>query len=905
MTDLAEKLDQSERQRLVAAIRALGDADYRDLMISLLGGIGVRVQSAKEQQGILIIYGQGEEGYLVLASRMEFSDPELIVRSLIEDAANMGRTPVFMALQQLDPGTLNLLEKEGISYADMDKFLVLLQKYGLDQQLQAKEDLKVLEDRGESCLPSMGKLESLVEEADKRKAKGDLAGAVKALGLALEIKPLYDTLWQKKASILLEMGRASEALASATRAAELRPGDAATWFVIALVQNKLGDKEKEMTAYDNVLRINPAHSPALLNKGATLYEMGRYEWALKVFNDMVQRYPQDPRAWNNRGLVLKAMGRPSEAQASFEKSSVLDRDFADPLINIALLLEDKGALAEAVDVWKDVLRLVDSRADIWAHLGSCLRELGQNEDASTALDRSLDLDPSQELVRQERAALAELMHVDSSEDTSADGLTLSEAIQQGHVEEAEEVPDEKVEEANVLPATVPEEVALQEIEEPGEMQTVPGPSLPVELKEGTTSLVVPDEPGELQNIPGPSLPVELKEGTTSLVVPDEPGELQNIPGPSLPVEVKEEAKELEVLSAPGKLQVAEGPIPPAFVPESTEVFEEVPRKRPVWPFEIDLPALPSEREDRALQEASLLLAGGEREKAVHFIDIALKELPYPELLRLKARALIVMGRNEEAADSLKEALRQAPQDVRTILDLEALFHRYGGEGSRLLKSAMDCDEARSRQALEMLEGREYSELSRLDIKGAPVTVRHAKALALMRMSRYRDASKLLKMILSEFPAFPEALNSMGVCMRFMGEYDYDQAIHMMELAMEVDPHYSDAMNNIGCTLMASGDYVRSKEVFKAAVDEDKRPEYLLNLSNLYMVMGDMEGAKECLTSALKIEEEADVLYMLGVIAEGEKQYRWAFSLYQDALEKCPGFREAQGGLDRTRVPAKK
>ena len=583
-----------------------------------------------------------------------------------------------------------------------------------------------------------------------------------------------------------------------------------------------------------------------------------------------------------RSGALKALDHSSEAQASFEKSSVLDRDFADPLINIALLLEDKGALAEAVDVWKDVLRLVDSRADIWAHLGSCLRELGENEDALTALDRSLYLDPSQEMVRQERTALAELMHVESLEDTSADGPTLSEVIQQGRVEEAEvpvleEVPDEKVEETNVLPATVPEEVALQEVEEHGKLQTVPGPSLPVEVKEGTTSLVVPDEPGELQTVPGPSLPVE----------------------------VKEEAKALEVLSAPGKLQVTEEAGPPAVVPESTEVFEEVPRKSPVWPFEINLPELPSEREDRALQEASLLLVGGEREKAVHFIDIALKELPYPELLRLKARALIVMGRNEEAADSLKEALRQAPQDVRTVLDLEALFHRYGGEGSRLLRSAMDCDEARSRQALEMLEGREHSELSRLDTKGAPVTVKHAKALALMRMSRYRDAAKLLKMILSEFPAFPEALNNMGVCMRFMGEYDYDQAIHMMELAMEVDPHYSDAMNNIGCTLMASGDYVRSKEVFKAAVDEDKRPEYLLNLSNLYMVMGDMEGAKECLTSALKIEEEADVLYMLGVIAEGEKQYRWAFSLYQDALEKCPGFREAQGGLDRTRVPAKK
>ncbi|OPX63696.1 MAG: tetratricopeptide repeat protein [Methanomassiliicoccales archaeon PtaB.Bin134] len=210
----------------------------------------------------------------------------------------------------------------------------------------------------------------------------------------------------------------------------------------------------------------------------------------------------------------------------------------------------------------------------------------------------------------------------------------------------------------------------------------------------------------------------------------------------------------------------------------------------------------------------------------------------------------------------------------------------------------------SRRALELLENGQYNELSRMDVRGQELPVRLAKALALMRLGRYRDASKLLKALISEFPAFPEGLDNLGVCMRFMGEYDYDQAIHFMELAMEVDPHHSEAMNNIGCTLFASGGYERAIEVLKAAVEEDRRPEYLLNLSNVQMALGDTEGAKQSLTSALKMEESADVLYMLGVIAEGEKQYRWAHSLYQDALDKAPGFREAQAGRDRTKVLAK-
>ncbi|MCX6651228.1 MAG: tetratricopeptide repeat protein [Methanomassiliicoccales archaeon] len=996
MSDLEKMLEQNERQRLLAAIKDLGDPEWRDLMISLIGGMGVRVQSAKEEKGTLVIYGQGEGGYIILVSRTAFSDPELVVRSLVEEAKTSARVPVFMTLQDLDPGTLNYLDKEVVSYADLGKFLALIHRYGLDDPLMAKEDLKVLEDRGAPCLPSMGKLEALIDEAEERHRKGDLGRAVQLLTVALEIKPLNDTIWLKKASYLLEMGRAPEALVAANHAAEIRPGDAATWFLIAHIQGQLEDRDKELSAYDTVLRINPAHAPALLNKGATLYEMGRLEWALKVFNDMVKRYPQEPRGWNNRGLVLKGMEHPIEAQASFEKASVLDREYADPLINLARMKDEVGNWEGAVEAWKDVLRLVDSRADIWAHLGACLRELGQNEDALTAMDRALDLDPTMEQVREERDRLAALMEGERAvEAPVADGRTLDQvingepapeppkeepAIEEEPVDEPvktvmeEPVPEppnqepiveeepvkEPIEAVVEVPALEPVKEELSVEEEPVRETTetvdeVPVPELvkeelPVEEEPVPATIaaekadeeaplpedigpvsIAPVEPalpaivqeerslqerepaGQLEVIPEPSKPVEFKAEQLSMEVPPE------LPKP---VEFKAEPTTIEVPQAAGALQLVDqgpaaevSPVAPVLLRETVEetvvqppevaVEKEAPRTRAVWLYEISLPPLPSEREDRVIQEASLLLAGGEREKALQVIGIAQKESSDLELLRLKARILLSLGRGEEAAEALKEALRLAPKDIRTVLDTEALFHRFGGEGSQLLRAIDECQEARARTALDLLERQDYAQLARTEVKDEAFPAKLAKVLAQIRQGRYRDASKVLKALMSEFPASSECLNNLGVCMRFMGEFDYDQAIHMMELAMEVDPHYSDAMNNIGCTLFAAGRYEQALKVLKATADEDRRPEYLLNLSNVQMALGDPTGAKESLTTALKLEESADVLYMLGVIAEGENEFRWALSLYQDALAQSPGFREAQAGRDRTKLLSKK
>ena len=81
---------------------------------------------------------------------------------------------------------------------------------------------------------------------------------------------------------------------------------------------------------------------ALLNKGATLFQLHRYDWALKVYEDMCNFFPKDAMAFNNRGIVLKALGRSKEALESFDKASFLNQKYIDPVVNRALTLDAMG-----------------------------------------------------------------------------------------------------------------------------------------------------------------------------------------------------------------------------------------------------------------------------------------------------------------------------------------------------------------------------------------------------------------------------------------------------------------------------------------------------------------------------------------------------------------------------------
>ena len=273
---------------------------------------------------------------------------------------------------------------------------------------------------------------------------------------------------------------------------------------------------------------------------------------------------------------------------------------------------------------------------------------------------------------------------------------------------------------------------------------------------------------------------------------------------------------------------------------------------------------------------------------------------------VKANILDDLGRLPECLEELKEAIRLDPKDEIALMDIESISRRVGRkeESMRILASIAPSKEVRAREAVSLLDAKRYDEIiSRFSNLGPldSLVTRMTLATSLMAKARYREAYEMLKEILLEHPTYPEALNNMGVCMRFMGEYAYDEPMHFMQLAVEADPNYGDAWNNIGATLFVLGDYIGAMEAIRKAVAVDRRADYLINLSKCQIMVGDIAGAKLSLTSALKYEETAEIDFALGLIAEKEGDMKWALKLYDSAIELYPNFKDAIFNRQRVKL----
>lgn len=95
-----------------------------------------------------------------------------------------------------------------------------------------------------------------------RLERGDLKGAEAMMRRAAAISPNQTTMHVGLASVLMAQGRAQEALAAATRAAELDPTDQSTWGWVATAARALGlPQHAELYDYDAFVRPYRIETP--------------------------------------------------------------------------------------------------------------------------------------------------------------------------------------------------------------------------------------------------------------------------------------------------------------------------------------------------------------------------------------------------------------------------------------------------------------------------------------------------------------------------------------------------------------------------------------------------------------------------------------------------------------------
>lgn len=879
MSDLGRILDERMNERIISAINDLDFDQFQDLIGNLLGNIGVKVLGREIEGDAIFFRGEGEDGkLLVMASRL-FDHASLSnARRLRSLATAEGRNPVLITTNELDPDAKRFAEKEEISYADKRKLLLLLRKYELSDGLMQEIDQRILVAEGDRALPSVGRFDHYLTTAQEHMQKGRFKDALYNLDRALELKPSHDNVWQLRANALLNLGRLEEALESCQRATGIKPSDYTSWYLMGLIRDQMGDFDGEVKAYDTVLRLQPQNRSAMLNKGTALYRLKKLDQALKVYDQMLKAFPNDPMANNNKGIVLKAMGRTAEALESFGRAAALDRNYINPIINTGIIHYESGQHDLAIEDWKKALQMERRRPELWLSLGLSYRDIGDFDSALVAFEQALEIDPGLEEARRQETEIKALL----APPVFATPEERTEPVRP----EAAACPD--------LPEIMPQDAkAIDAVEEGPVIEEGPesAPPLSISADEDIGSPKEVDQTA-MEVVPEPGPIAIIPKSITMPCVLEEPGPLLEQRAEKKDVVVQEPVEShLRVTTIPGALAIQITEETRVSVPPEAEKKENLSAHQRAW------------------LTAKMLLLVDEVDQVLLELDRALIEEPDAiDLKRLKVLALKRAGRFEMALPLMREIFI-AERDEKMLFDMEAISYRFDqkAEGLHILEKIEPVKESFAREMVTMLEQKRWDDIivkSSKDGKLTSSASMQVHALALMMRGRYREASKQWKDVLAEFPANAEALNNLGACMRFMGEFGYEEPIRYLMLATLIDPLYADAHNNIGCVQFAAGSYNEAIQSFQRAVSIDRKPDYYLNLGSVQMAMANIEGAKDALTSALQLEEGPEVLFMLAVIAEREGESRWALKLYEDAIAYKPDFRDAIFNMQRVKLQLK-
>jgi Tfp pilus assembly protein PilF len=163
---------------------------------------------------------------------------------------------------------------------------------------------------------------------------GDRGRAEQALERAVELDGGNVKARTNLSRVLLEQGRAADALPHMETAIELLPESHEVWRVLGNVKSELGRGEEAIAAYRHALIRNDRDAWSMNNYGLVLIQQGRYEEAVPPLARAIELTPRSPVFLNNLGVALERSGEPGIALSVFAAAVAADSTFQKARISL-------------------------------------------------------------------------------------------------------------------------------------------------------------------------------------------------------------------------------------------------------------------------------------------------------------------------------------------------------------------------------------------------------------------------------------------------------------------------------------------------------------------------------------------------------------------------------------------
>ncbi|MBI3554070.1 MAG: tetratricopeptide repeat protein [Elusimicrobia bacterium] len=154
-----------------------------------------------------------------------------------------------------------------------------------------------------------------------------------------------------------------------------------------------GESQAALDRFDEAVRLRPGYAQARNNLGIALSEAGRAAEALEQLRSALRLEP-DLIVDYNIGVVLAKTGKLAEAQEEAQRSLSAPENFRSHAQSLyADILCRRGRCAEALEHYREALRLRPDNAEATGNEGAALALLGRSSEGVAGLRRALLLKP--------------------------------------------------------------------------------------------------------------------------------------------------------------------------------------------------------------------------------------------------------------------------------------------------------------------------------------------------------------------------------------------------------------------------------------------------------------------------------------------------------------------------------
>lgn len=187
-------------------------------------------------------------------------------------------------------------------------------------------------------------------------------------------------------------GKLREAVDSFRRLLRIDSSIAEIHFNLAVLQTQLNDVKAAIGSYHKALQLKPQLTVAHFNLGSLMQQQGKRQEAAQHYQKAIALEPDFFAALGNLGTIRQEQGKLKEAEQCYRRVLELHPD-AQGYFNLGTTLYGLGEHADAIEQFREAVRIDPGFAEAWNSLGETWRDRGRMDEAVDCYKQAIAVQP--------------------------------------------------------------------------------------------------------------------------------------------------------------------------------------------------------------------------------------------------------------------------------------------------------------------------------------------------------------------------------------------------------------------------------------------------------------------------------------------------------------------------------